>query len=150
MEKKSKMSMLQNVWFNIIYYYSKLCGPTIPERFSSLQAKSRPSIKSAIIMAGEMKQKKGLKVAQLVSAPAWGTQVLQVSGLNSTAVYWLLSLCATGVLRPACNWEQLGAVITASPLTYPLSRCSSQRTERAIRPSDFNQHFNRPDNDVWR
>ena len=133
--KKSKMSMLQNVWFNIIYYYSKLCGPMILEKFSSLPAKSKPSIKSAIIMAGEIKQQNvGRSLSWLVRLP----------------VYWLQGLCATGVLRPACNWEQLGAVIAASPLTHPLSCQSSQRNKRVIRPSDFNQHFNRADNDVWR
>ena len=70
------------------------------------------------------------EVAQLVRVPAWGMQVLKVLGLNPAAVYWLLGLCATGVLRPACNWEQLGAVIAASPLRRPLSRRSSSRTER--------------------
>ena len=43
-------------------------------------------------------------------------QVLNVQGSNPAAVYWPLGLCATGVLRSACNWEQLGAVIAASPL----------------------------------
>ena len=71
-------------------------------------------------------------------------QVLKVLGSNPAAVYWLLGLCATGVLRPACNWEQLGAVIAASPLRHTLSRRSSPRTERVIRPSDFNQPFNQP------
>ena len=49
------------------------------------------------------------EVAQLVRAPAWGMQVLKVLvGLNPAAIYWLLGLCATGVLRPAyklrANW----------------------------------------------
>ena len=39
-------------------------------------------------------------VAQLVRAPAWGMQVLKVLRSNFAAVYWLLGLCATGVLRP--------------------------------------------------
>ena len=45
-------------------------------------------------------------------------QVLKVLGSNPAAVYWLLGLCATGVLWPACNWEQHGAVIAASPLRH--------------------------------
>ena len=67
------------------------------------------------------------EVAQMVRAPAWGMQVLKVLGLNPTAVYWLLGLSATGVRRPACNWEQ--------------SRRSSLRTVRVIWRSDFNQKF---------
>ena len=38
---------------------------------------------------------------ELVRAPAWGTKVLRVLGSNPAAVYWLLGLSATGVLRPA-------------------------------------------------
>ena len=81
------------------------------------------------------------EVAQLVRAPAWGTQVPKVLGSNPAAVYWLLGLCATGVLRPACNWEKLGAVTAASPLRQPLSHRLSPQIELVIRTSDFNQHF---------
>ena len=72
-----------------------------------------------------------------LATPAWGMRVPMVRGLRPIAVYWLLSLCATGVLRPACNWEHIGAVFAAAHL-----RTLSSRTEHAIRPSDFNQrHF---------
>ena len=42
------------------------------------------------------------EVAQLVKAPAcWGTKLSKVLCSNPTAFYWLLGLCATGVLQPA-------------------------------------------------
>ena len=56
-------------------------------------------------------------VAQLVGVPAWGTKVLKALGSIPVGVYWLLDLCATGVLQNAYkNWEQTGAVIAASHL----------------------------------
>ena len=60
----------------------------------------------------------------MVRAPAWGMQVLKVLGLNPAAVYWLLGLCATGVLRPVCNWEQLGAVIAVWYMKWNELHCA--------------------------
>ena len=51
-------------------------------------------------------------------APAWGTQVLKALGSNPAAVYWLLGLCATGVLDLPENREQTGAVFAASPISH--------------------------------
>ena len=58
-------------------------------------------------------------------------------------------LLTTGPLCHMCapTCLQLGADIAASPLRHTLSRRSSPRTERVIRPSDFfliNQPFNQP------
>ena len=69
------------------------------------------------------------EVAQMVRAPAWGMQVLKVLGLNPAAVYWLLGPCATGVLRPACNWEQYGTAIAATISPLKSSDGASDKTE---------------------
>ena len=59
--------------------------------------------------------KKDKEIAQLVRPPARRTQVLKVLGFNSAAVYWLLGLCATGVLQHTSKyWKQAGAVIVAT------------------------------------
>ena len=66
---------------------------------------------------------------------------MKVMGLNPAAVYSPLGLCATGVLRPACNLVQLGAVIAVSLLRHQLSRRVMPQTERVIKPSHFNHQF---------